>query len=143
MGSRIECAFTIAHYKGNAADIAEKFSHDNSQRPARTSAWTDLFGNALTSLSALDLQCEERAKGAAGVFSLLRTAGYGWNFVQLPKAAGVWIGAKPSDKTPFFDLNPGDQWRGCEGFCKCKFKIWANCAKRERREFQPVKTGLN
>ncbi|HSK70333.1 MAG TPA: M28 family peptidase [Pyrinomonadaceae bacterium] len=136
-------------YKGNAQDFRGKILMIMVNDPPATAAEPNLFGGkALTYFGRWTYKYEEAArKGAAGVI-LIHTdesAGYGWNVVRTSN--GSWryeLARTANDKTPFLKLK---SW-ATNGAAK---DILENASlnlddlreKAKKRDFQPVKTGLN
>lgn len=135
-------------YKGSADDYRGKVLMILVNDPPATNSEPDLFGGkALTYFGRWTYKYEEAArKGAAGVI-LVHTndsAGYGWNVVRTSN--GNWryeIARGPRDKTPFLDFRA---WATNDTAAKiaksANLDLEDLKIKAQRRDFQPVKTGL-
>jgi Zn-dependent M28 family amino/carboxypeptidase len=136
-------------YKGPAADYRGKVLMILVNDPPATADEPNLFGGkALTYNGRWTYKYEEAARrGAAGVILVHTTdsAGYGWNVVRTSN--GNWryeIARKPTDKTPFLPIK---SWATNEASAKilkaANLDLDDLREKAKRRDFQPVKTGLN
>ncbi|MBV9215613.1 MAG: M28 family peptidase [Acidobacteria bacterium] len=136
-------------YKGPAEDYKGKVLMMLVNDPPATSSEPNLFGGkALTYYGRWTYKFEEAARrGAAGVILVHTTesAGYGWNVVRTSN--GSWrydIARTPGDKSPFLQFKG---WATNEASSAILVQAGLNLdelrAKAARRDFQPVKTGVN
>lgn len=136
-------------YKGPATDYKGKVLMILVNDPPATEAEPALFrGKALTYFGRWTYKYEEAArKGAAGVI-LVHTndsAGYGWNVVRTSN--GNWryeIARDAGDKAPFLDFRAWATNDAASNIVKTANLDLEDLKKRaQKRDFQPVKTGLN
>ena len=136
-------------YKGSTDDFRGKVVMMLVNDPPATAAEPTLFGGkALTYYGRWTYKYEEAARrGAAGVILVHTTesAGYGWNVVRTSN--GNWryeIARTSADKTPFLQFK---SWATNETagkiLAQAKFNVDDLRERAKRRDFQPVKTGLD
>lgn len=136
-------------YKGPATDYRGKVLMILVNDPPATSDEPDLFGGkALTYYGRWTYKYEEAARrGAAGVILVHTTesASYGWNVVRTSN--GNWryeIARRPGEKTPFLQLKAWATNEASSRIMKsARLDLEELKKKAERRDFQPVKTGLS
>ena len=141
--------FNWNDYKGSASDYKGKVLMILVNDPPASESEPGHFGGkALTYFGRWTYKYEEAARrGAAGVI-LVHTnesAGYGWNVVRTSN--GNWryeIARGAGDKTPFLDFRAWATNDAAANIVKAANLDLEDLKKRaQKRDFQPVKTGLN